>query len=64
MFEEYATGLYSMDEIRLRITDEGLRSKKGCKISKSQVEKILQNPFYYGYMQYNGLLYKHIHPLN
>lgn len=62
MFEEYATGLYSMDEIRLRLTDEGLRSKKGCKISKSQVEKILQNPFYYGYMQYNGLLYKHIHP--
>src|SRR5580704_8103205 len=37
MFEEYATGLYSMDEIRLRLTDEGLRSKKGCKISKSQV---------------------------
>ncbi len=63
MFEDYASGLYSMSEIRLRITEEGLRSKKGCKISKSQVEKILQNPFYYGYMQYNGMLYKHVHPI-
>ncbi|HAT4692796.1 recombinase family protein [Legionella pneumophila serogroup 1] len=62
MFEEYATGLYSMDEIRLRLTEEGLRSKKGCKISKSQVENILKKPFYYGYMQYKGLLYKHVHP--
>lgn len=62
MFEEYATGLYSMNDIRLRITEEGLRSKKGCKISKSQVEQILQNPFYYGYMKYNDILYKHVHP--
>lgn len=62
MVEEYATGLYSMNEIWMRITNEGLRSKKGCKISKSQVEQILQNPFYYGYMKYNGILYKHVHP--
>ena len=46
MFEDYASGRCSMSEIRLRITEEGLRSKKDCKISKSQVEKILQNPFY------------------
>ena len=62
IFEEYASGRYSMAEIKDMVTDAGLRSKKGFKISKSQVEKILQNPFYYGYMEYNGLLYKHIHP--
>ncbi len=62
IFEEYATGQYSMAEIKDMVTDAGLRSKKGFKISKSQVEKILQNPFYYGYMEYNGVLYKHVHP--
>lgn len=62
IFEDYATGQYSMAEIKDIVTDAGLRSKKGFKISKSQVEKILQNPFYYGYMEYNGLLYKHAHP--
>lgn len=62
MFEDYATGLYSMEDLRIWAEKEGLRSKKDCKIAKSQIEKILKNPFYYGYMQYNGLLYKHIHP--
>lgn len=62
MFERYASGIYSMSELRDLITEEGLRSKKGYKISKSQVEKILQNPFYYGYMRYNSILYKHVHP--
>ncbi len=63
MFEEYASGMYSMSELRDLMTAEGLRSKKGYAISKSQVEKILQNPFYYGYMKYNDILYKHIHPV-
>lgn len=62
IFELYSTGNYSMKELKDIITKEGLRSKKGCKISNSQVERILKNPFYYGYMEYKGLLYKHIHP--
>lgn len=63
IFEEYATGMYSMSEIRDLIHEEGLTSKKGCKISKSQIELILKNPFYYGYMKYKGMLYKHVHPV-
>jgi site-specific DNA recombinase len=63
LFKDYASGMYSMSEIRDLITDEGLVSKKGCKISKSQVEQILKNPFYYGYMKYNDILYKHVHPI-
>lgn len=39
-----------------------MKSKKGYKISNSQVEKILKDPFYYGYMEYKGVLYKHIYP--
>lgn len=62
IFEEYATGLYSMEDLRLMAEQAGLRSKKNCKIAKSQIEKILRNPFYYGYMRYNDILYKHVHP--
>ena len=51
-----------MEDLRIWAEKEGLRSKKNCKIAKSQIEKVLKNPFYYGYMQYNGLLYKHVHP--
>ncbi len=62
MFEDYATGLYSMEDLRVWADEAGLRSKKDCKIGKSQIEKMLRNPFYYGYMQYHAKLYKHIHP--
>ena len=62
IFEEYATGMFSMAEVRLLITNAGLRSKKGFKISTSQVENILKNTFYYGYINYKGMLYKHVHP--
>jgi hypothetical protein len=62
MFEDYANDLYSMEDLRISAETEGLRSKKNCKIAKSQIEKILKNPFYYGYMLYNELLYRHIHP--
>ncbi len=51
-----------MEEVRDRVHQDGLRSKRGYKLSKSHLEKVLNNPFYYGYMKYNGLLYKHIHP--
>ena len=50
MFEDYASGLYSMQEIRDRAVQDGLTTKKGANVSKSQVEAILKNPFYYGYM--------------
>jgi site-specific DNA recombinase len=62
MFEEYATGLHSMEDLRLMANEDGLKSKRGYELSKSHIEKILGNPFYYGYMLYNGILYKHIHP--
>ena len=39
LFEIYSTGDYSMAEARSLITEAGLRSKKNCKMSKSQIAK-------------------------
>ena len=46
MFEEYATGLHSMEDLRLMANEDGLRSKRGYELSKSHIEGILGNPFY------------------
>lgn len=63
MFEEYATGLYSLKEIRKKTIEWGLRNKIKSKayLSTSQVDQVLRNPFYYGIMKYKGKLYPHIY---
>ncbi len=48
MFELYATGNYSLEVIRTRITELGLRSMNGNVLSKSCIENILKNSFYCG----------------
>lgn len=58
MFEMRAAGL-PYEVIAKRINAAGLRSKKGVKLNKSAVEKILNNPFYYGKMRYLGKEYPH-----
>ena len=58
MFEMRATGL-PYEEIAKQINSAGLRSKKGVRMNKSAVEKILNNPFYYGKMRYVGKEYPH-----
>lgn len=60
LFEEYSTGLFSMDELVKKSKSWGLRNKTTAHnpISKSQFANILQNPFYYGVMYYN----KEYHP--
>ena len=64
IFEEYATGLYSMQEIRKKTIEWGLKNKtkSDTYLSVSQIEKILKNPFYYGVARYKGQEYKHIYP--
>ena len=54
LFEEYSTGLFSMDELVKKSKNWGLRNRKsGNPITKAQFADILQNPFYYGVMYYN-----------
>jgi len=61
LFEWYATGRYSMELLRRKAKSEGLRnnSKKAGVLTKSQIDHILKNPFYYGEMRYKGKLYPH-----
>ena len=59
IFELYATGNYSIKTIGKEITKAGLKSKVGKQLSGSMIEHILKNPFYYGEMLCNGVIYPH-----
>lgn len=48
MFELYATDQYSLETIRRKMTEFGLRTLKENKLSKSGVENILKDSFYCG----------------
>lgn len=48
MFELYATDQHSLETIRMKMTDIGLRTIKGNRLSKSGVENILKDSFYCG----------------
>jgi DNA invertase Pin-like site-specific DNA recombinase len=62
LFEEYATGKFSLDELVAIAREEGLVSPKSRKpIHKAHVHKILCNPLYYGQFKWRGRLYAGIH---
>ena len=60
-FELYSTGNYGLSQIVKILNDEGLRNntKVGKAVTKSQLDQILKNTFYYGVMLYSGNLYPH-----
>lgn len=57
IFELYATGSYSMEQVRGMIEKE-----YGIKLYKSRLDKILNNPYYYGVRIFKGKAYTHIYP--
>ena len=61
IFEQYATGNFTLREIREKFNALGLtgKTKKGLAISNYQT--ILKNPIYTGMMRYNGELYEGKH---
>ncbi|HSX29688.1 MAG TPA: recombinase family protein [Candidatus Saccharimonadales bacterium] len=61
VFEKRAEGM-SFLEIAKLVNKAGLRSRKGCKMNKSSIERIISNPFYYGKLRYLGELYDHDYP--
>lgn len=73
LFEEYATGLHSLQSIWYKARELGLTSKeknhyknspkfgKRTFISRNKIEDILKNPFYYGMMKIKGKLIPHIY---
>jgi hypothetical protein len=62
MFELAATGQHSLVEIRKQVREGSLEyySSK-TKLSKSHVKRILENHFYTGSFQWNGMLYQGKH---
>ena len=68
MFEYYATGLYSLESLAIKVKDEGLfivgnfpSHSKMKNLIKSTVQRTLRNPFYYGDFLWKGKLYKGTH---
>ncbi len=62
LFLAYATGKYTLDNLQKLALSFGLvspRSKK--KLSNATLQRILQNPFYYGCFEYKGELYEGVH---
>jgi len=62
MFKLYATGGYSLQKLTSFANEEGLRSKKGYKLYKSTIYKILRAPIYYGDFKWDHKIYKGKHP--
>lgn len=62
IFDLYSTGGFSMEKIAEIMHQDGFRSTAKNKIKLRQIEIILKNPFYYGYMNYKGSIYPHKYP--
>src|SRR3989338_7355044 len=62
LYEVYATGEYTLEELEREAGRWGLRSKSGKPVRKNVLDKILRNPFYYGVMRFNGEHHEGCHP--
>jgi site-specific DNA recombinase len=61
LFEEYATGAFTLSEMTAKAKQWGLRSKKGCYLQKSVIHRLFQHGFYCGDMEIKGEIYAHRH---
>jgi site-specific DNA recombinase len=61
-FTLMASGSYSLAAIVKILNQEGLRGRKGYRVGKSAIEKILKNPIYYGAFRWQGRLRDGSHP--
>ena len=60
-FEAYASGNYTLKNLRKIINGLGLRGRRDGLLSVSNFQYLLQNPFYYGIIRYNGEFYNGKH---
>ena len=60
-FERYATGKYSLFSLNEELYQEGFRSKSCKRFSEHGLQTILKNPFYYGWFNWGGQLWKGKH---
>lgn len=57
-FEYYASGNFSLMALRDRLYADGLRSASGGKLAKSRLNDLLRDPFYYGALRWNDVVYQ------
>jgi hypothetical protein len=62
VFELYATGNYSLEELLREVHGWCLLGKAGKPVRKSSLAHLLRNPFYYGVMKFKGELFEASHP--
>lgn len=61
IFKEYSAGLYTLEDIKLRVNKRGLRSWAGKEMSSQLMYKIITNKFYIGIMTSRGEEYEGTH---
>ncbi|MBI4158145.1 MAG: recombinase family protein [Candidatus Yanofskybacteria bacterium] len=61
LFELYASGNYNILELKKIAEKIGLRSKKGKVLTHSNIQYLLQKPFYYGLIKFNGEFFEGTH---
>ncbi|WP_342278416.1 recombinase family protein [Candidatus Tisiphia endosymbiont of Myopa tessellatipennis] len=59
LFEEYASGIYTLRSMVNMAKELGLRSKKNCHLNKTVIHRLIQQPFYYGEMRVKGEMWSH-----
>ena len=62
MFEQYATRRYSVRDLEVMLYQKGLRSRKGNRVHRSSISRLLKNPFYIGGFIWSGKRYHGNHP--
>jgi hypothetical protein len=62
LFLAYATGKYTLDNLqKLALSFDLVSPRTKRKLSNATLQRILQNPFYYGCFDYKGELYEGVH---
>ncbi len=60
-FEAYATGNFTLRQLRDKFNELGLKRKSGRELAVSNYQKLLKNPIYTGLMLYNGEIHEGKH---
>ncbi len=61
IFEAYATGNFTLREVRQKFNELGLKGKSDKELSISNYQNLLKNPIYTGLMRYNGEIHEGKH---
>jgi len=62
LFEEYATGKFTLEQIQKLALSLGLMSRRSKKtLSLSRIQRMLQSPFYYGLFEFKNEIYEGTH---